>query len=59
MKIMKYVMIAGVTVETRTGTSRIILIIDNDQLDNNYFILQYVYYNPLHVSSIMCSSSGG
>ena len=23
------------------------------------FILQYVYYNPLHVSSIICSSSGG
>jgi len=23
------------------------------------FILQYVYYNPLHVSSILCSSSGG
>ena len=23
------------------------------------FILQYVYYNPLHVSSIMCPSSGG
>ena len=23
------------------------------------FILQYVYYNPLHVSSIICSSSSG
>jgi len=23
------------------------------------FILQYVYYDPLHVSSIICSSSGG
>ena len=23
------------------------------------FILQYVFYNPLHVSSIICSSSGG
>jgi len=23
------------------------------------FILQYVYYNPLHLSSIICSSSGG
>ena len=23
------------------------------------FILQYVYYNPLHVLSITCSSSGG
>jgi len=23
------------------------------------FILQYVHYNPLHVSSITCSSSGG
>jgi hypothetical protein len=24
-----------------------------------WFILQYVHYNPLHVSSITCSSSGG
>ena len=23
------------------------------------FILQYVHYNPLHVSSITCSSAGG
>jgi len=23
------------------------------------FILQYVHYNPLHVSSITCSSSAG
>ena len=32
--------------------------LDNDQLDTHlfYFILQYVYYNPLHVSSIICSS---
>jgi len=28
-------------------------------LIDTYFILQYVYYNPLHVSSIICSSSGG
>ena len=35
--------------------------LNNDQLDAHllYFILQYVYYNPLHVSSIICSSSGG
>jgi len=35
--------------------------LDNDQLDIHllYFILQYVYCNPLHVSSIICSSSGG
>ena len=37
------------------------LSLDNDQLDEHtlYFILHYVYYNPLHVSSIICSSSGG
>jgi hypothetical protein len=28
-------------------------------LIQNCFILQYVYYDPLHVSSIICSSSGG
>ena len=28
-------------------------------LIHNGFILQYVYCNPLHVSSIVCSSSGG
>ena len=28
-------------------------------LIHTWFILQYVYYNPLHVSSITCSSSGG
>ena len=28
-------------------------------LINTCFILQYVYYNPLHVSSFICSSSGG
>jgi len=28
-------------------------------LTHNCFILQYVYYSPLHVSSIICSSSGG
>ena len=42
--------------------------LDNDQLDAHLlcFILQYVHYNPfffhynpLHVSSITCSSSGG
>jgi len=34
--------------------------LDNDQLDARllYFILQCVHYNPLHVSSIRCSSSG-
>ena len=42
-------------------TVRVSIIFDNDQLDTHllYFILQYVYYNPLHVSSIICSSSGG
>jgi hypothetical protein len=38
-------------------------ILGNDQLDTHllYFIVrvQYVYYNPLHVSSIVTSSSGG
>ena len=34
------------------------IILDNEQLDT-CFILQYIYYNPLHVSSIICSSSGG
>jgi len=35
------------------------IILDNDQLDAHllYFILQYVYYNPVHDSSIICSSS--
>jgi len=33
--------------------------LDNDQLDAHLFILQYVYYIPLHVSSITYSSSGG
>ena len=28
-------------------------------LIHNCFILQYAYYDPLHVSSIICSSSGG
>ena len=31
-------------------------LLDNAQLDT---IFQYIYYNPLHVSSIICSSSGG
>ena len=33
---------------------------DNDQLDTQllYFILQCVYYNPVYVSNIICSSSG-
>jgi len=26
---------------------------------HTYFILQYIYYNPLQVSSIICSLSGG
>ena len=35
------------------------IILDNDQLDTHFLYLQYVYYNSLHVSSIICSSSGG
>ena len=33
--------------------------LDNDLLAAHSFILQYVHYNPLHVSSITCSSSEG
>jgi hypothetical protein len=33
--------------------------LDNDQLDAQLLILQYVHYNPLHVSSFTCSSSRG
>ena len=29
------------------------------QVERERQTLQYVYYNPLHVSSIICSSSGG
>ena len=38
-------------------TVHLSIISDNDQLDTQllYFILQYFYYNPLHVSSIICS----
>ena len=45
----------------RTPKYFLFISLDNDQLDAHllYFILQYVYYNPLHVSSIICSSSGG
>ena len=32
------------------------IILDNGQLDANLRYLEYVYYNPLHVSSIICSS---
>ena len=37
------------------------IILDNNQLGTHllYFLLQYVYYNPLHVQSIICSSSRG
>ena len=38
-------------------TAYLSIILDNDQIDTR-FILQYVYYNPLHFSSIICSSSG-
>ena len=31
----------------------------SNQLDAQNFVLQCVYYMPLHVSSTMCSSSGG
>jgi len=30
-----------------------------NQLDSQNLVLQYVYFMPLHVSSNMCSSSGG
>jgi len=36
---------------------RLLLVIN--QLDAQNFVLQQVYYMPLHVSSTMCSSSGG
>ena len=39
------------------GTVNIILAID--QLNTQILFFQYVYYIPLHVSSTMCSSSGG
>jgi len=35
----------------------IILVINQHNAQN--LVLQYVYYMPLHVSSTMCSSSGG
>ena len=38
---------------------RMSIILDNDNLIHACVNLQYVYYNPLHVSSIICSSSGG
>ena len=37
----------------------LIKFLDNDQLDTHLLFLQYVYYNPLHVSRIICSSSSG
>jgi len=42
-------------------TVHLSITLENDQLDTHlfYFILQYVYYNPLHVSIIICSLSGG
>jgi len=33
--------------------------LDNDKLETHLLYLQYIHYNPLHVSSITCSSSGG
>ena len=39
-------------------TVHLSIILDNDNLIHNYIILQYVYYDPPHVSSIICSSSG-
>ena len=34
--------------------------LENNQLDTHFFlILQCVSFNPIHVSSIICSSSGG
>jgi len=33
----------------------VVLILGNDQPDTQFFLLQYVYYDPLHVSSIKCS----
>ena len=40
-----------------SGDRHLIIVLDNGQLDTHllYFILQYVYYNTLHVSSITCS----
>ena len=37
------------------------IIIDNDQHDAHliFFILRYIYYISVHVSSTMCLSSGG
>ena len=37
---------------------RIFMLVIN-QLDAQNFVLQYVYFMPLHVSSTTCSSSGG
>ena len=36
-----------------------IFILVINQLDAQNFVLQEVYFMPLHVSSTMCSSSGG
>ena len=33
--------------------------LDNDQLDTHLLYFTILYYNPLHVSSIICSSPGG
>jgi len=43
-------------------TVHLSIIIGNDQLDAkllDFTIYQYIYDVPLHVSSIICSSSGG
>jgi len=40
-------------------TMHLSIILDNDQLDTQLLYFTVRYYNPLHVSSIIYSSSGG
>jgi len=40
-------------------TVHLSIILGSDQLDTQLLYLKYVYYDPLHVSSTICSSSGG
>ena len=40
-------------------TAHLSIILDNNQLDTHLIYFTILYYNPLHVSSIICSSSGG
>jgi len=40
-------------------TPRSAVILGNDQLDTHLLYFTILYNNPLHVSSIICSSSGG